>query len=102
MSRARDGPVNQGHACVKGRFAHGYLDSRERLTRPPLRRDGRLEPGGWDKALGHVAQCLSAAVAADGTDAVAAISSARATGSGDGEVADDRCCGRSPTRGANS
>lgn len=24
---ARDGPVNQGHACVKGRFAHGYLTS---------------------------------------------------------------------------
>lgn len=76
---ARDGPVNQGHACVKGRFAHGYLTSPERLTRPLLRRDGRLEPVGWDEALGRVAQGMRAAVAAGGANAVAAISSARAT-----------------------
>ncbi|WP_326751275.1 formate dehydrogenase subunit alpha [Streptomyces hirsutus] len=76
---ARDGPVNRGHACVKGRFAHGFLTSPERLTRPLLRRDGRLEPVGWDEALGHVARGLHAAVAAGGPDAVAAISSARAT-----------------------
>ncbi|KES09098.1 formate dehydrogenase [Streptomyces toyocaensis] len=76
---ARDGPVNRGHACVKGRFAHGYLTSSERLTRPLLRRDGRLEPVGWDEALGHVARGLRAAVAAGGPDSVAAISSARAT-----------------------
>ncbi|WP_329461980.1 formate dehydrogenase subunit alpha [Streptomyces sp. NBC_01431] len=76
---ARDGPVNQGHACVKGRFAHGYLTSAERLTRPLLRRDGRLEPASWDEALDHIARGLREAVAAGGADAVAAISSARAT-----------------------
>lgn len=76
---ARDGPVNQGHACVKGRFAHGYLASPERLTWPLLRRDGRLEPVSWDEALAHVARGLHAAVAVGGPDAVAAISSARAT-----------------------
>ncbi|WP_256333316.1 formate dehydrogenase subunit alpha [Streptomyces sp. cf386] len=76
---ARDGPVNQGHACVKGRFAHGYLTSPDRLTRPLLRRNGRLEPVGWDEALGHVARGLSEAADTGGPDAVAAISSARAT-----------------------
>ncbi|MDX3633403.1 formate dehydrogenase subunit alpha [Streptomyces europaeiscabiei] len=76
---ARDGPVNQGHACVKGRFAHGYLTSPARISRPLLRRDGRLEPVGWDEALGHVARGLRAAVDTGGPDAVAAISSARAT-----------------------
>jgi formate dehydrogenase major subunit len=76
---ARDGPVNQGHACVKGRFAHGFRTSPERLTRPLLRRGGALEPVGWDEALGHVARGLRAAVDAGGPDAVAAISSARAT-----------------------
>ncbi|MGW0885473.1 formate dehydrogenase subunit alpha [Streptomyces sp. NPDC002671] len=76
---ARDGSVNQGHACVKGRFAHGYLTSPERLTRPLLRRDGRLEPVSWDEALGLAARGLRAAVDTDGPDAVAAISSARAT-----------------------
>ncbi|MBG0816664.1 formate dehydrogenase subunit alpha [Planomonospora sp. ID82291] len=76
---ARDGPVNQGHACVKGRFAHGFRTSPERLTRPLLRRDGRLEPVDWAEALDHAARGLRAAVAAGGPDAVAAISSARAT-----------------------
>ncbi|WSQ98205.1 formate dehydrogenase subunit alpha [Streptomyces sp. NBC_01210] len=76
---ARDSPVNRGHACVKGRFAHGYLTSSERLTRPLLRRDGHLEPVGWDEALGHVARGLREAVDTGGPDAVAAISSARAT-----------------------
>ncbi|MDF3147760.1 formate dehydrogenase subunit alpha, partial [Streptomyces sp. T21Q-yed] len=76
---ARDGPVNQGHACVKGRFAHGYLTSSERLTRPLLRRHGRLESVGWDEALGHVARGLREAADTGGPDTVAAISSARAT-----------------------
>ncbi|GII94384.1 formate dehydrogenase subunit alpha [Sinosporangium siamense] len=76
---AADGPVNRGHACVKGRFAHGYLRSGDRLTRPLLRRGGRLEPVDWDEALGHIAEGLRAAVAQGGPDAVAAISSARAT-----------------------
>ncbi|GGZ95928.1 formate dehydrogenase subunit alpha [Streptomyces bluensis] len=76
---ARDGPVNQGHACVKGRFAHGFRTSPERLTRPLLRRGGALEAVGWDEALNHIARGLQAAVGAGGPDAVAAISSARAT-----------------------
>ncbi|WP_285589773.1 formate dehydrogenase subunit alpha [Herbidospora sp. NBRC 101105] len=74
-----NGPVNRGHACVKGRFAHGFLGSPERLTRPLLRRDGRLEPVTWKEALEYIARGLRDAVAAGGPDAVAAISSARAT-----------------------
>ncbi|WP_364703473.1 formate dehydrogenase subunit alpha [Streptomyces ossamyceticus] len=76
---ARDGPVNRGHACVKGRFSHGFRTSPERLTRPLLRRGGVLEPVDWDEALVHVARGLRAAVDAGGPDSVAAISSARAT-----------------------
>lgn len=76
---ALDGPVNRGHACVKGRFAHGFAVSPERLTTPLLRRGGRLEPVDWDTAAAVVARGLSEAVAAGGPDAVAAISSARAT-----------------------
>ncbi|MGW3401417.1 formate dehydrogenase subunit alpha [Streptomyces zhihengii] len=76
---ARDGPVNRGHACVKGRFAHGYLTSSERLAEPLVRRGGALTRVGWDEALGVVASGLRAAVGQGGPDAVAAISSARAT-----------------------
>ncbi|MEF2524744.1 MULTISPECIES: formate dehydrogenase subunit alpha [Streptomyces] len=77
---ALDGPVNRGHACVKGRFAHGFAVSPERLTTPLLRQDdGRLEPVGWDTAAAHVARRLADAISAGGPDSVAAISSARAT-----------------------
>ncbi len=77
---ARDGPVNRGHACVKGRFAHGFAVSEERLTTPLLRgADGRLEPVTWETAAAHIARRLAAAVRAYGPDSVAAISSARAT-----------------------
>ncbi|MCB5163847.1 formate dehydrogenase subunit alpha [Streptomyces bambusae] len=76
---APDGPVNHGHACAKGRFAHGFAVSPERLTTPLLRQDGRLVPVDWDTAVAHLARRLTEAVAAGGPDSVAAISSARAT-----------------------
>ncbi|MFJ3099392.1 formate dehydrogenase subunit alpha [Streptomyces hydrogenans] len=76
---ARDGPVNRGHACVKGRFSYGYLTSAERLTEPLVRRDGALTPASWDEAIGVVADGLRAAVGRGGARSVAAISSARAT-----------------------
>jgi formate dehydrogenase alpha subunit len=79
VSPALDGPVNRGHACVKGRFAHGFLTSPERLTHPLLRRNGRLEQVSWEQALDHVAGGFRAAVASGGPEAVGAISSARAT-----------------------
>ncbi|GAA1636168.1 formate dehydrogenase subunit alpha [Nonomuraea maheshkhaliensis] len=76
---AKDGPVNRGHACVKGRFSHGFLRSPERLTEPLLRRGSDLEPVSWGEALDHIAHGLRAAIAEAGPDSVAAISSARAT-----------------------
>jgi formate dehydrogenase major subunit len=79
ITPALDGPVNRGHACVKGRFAHAFARSRDRLTRPLVRRDGRLQLATWDEALGLVGQKLRRIIDEHGPDAVAAISSARAT-----------------------
>ncbi|MDP4510015.1 formate dehydrogenase subunit alpha [Nonomuraea turcica] len=79
VTPAHDGPVNRGHACVKGRFAHAFHRSPERLTRPLLRRGTRLEPVTWPEALDHIAHGLRTAIDQAGPDAVAAISSARAT-----------------------
>ncbi|HEX7746312.1 MAG TPA: molybdopterin-dependent oxidoreductase, partial [Micromonosporaceae bacterium] len=75
-------PVNRGHACVKGRFAHAFSRSGDRLTTPLLRRGGRdgpLEPASWDEALSEVAARLSAICDRYGPDSVGMISSARAT-----------------------
>jgi formate dehydrogenase major subunit len=79
VTPALDGPVNRGHACVKGRFAHGFATAPDRLTTPLLRRSGSLEPASWEEALELIGQRLQRIVADDGPDAVAAISSARAT-----------------------
>lgn len=76
---ARDGAVNRGHACVKGRFAHGFVRSGDRLDTPLVRRDGRLVPVSWEEALGLVAGTWRRIGAEQGPDAIAAISSARAT-----------------------
>jgi formate dehydrogenase major subunit len=79
VTPAREGGVNRGHACVKGRFAHGFVRSPERLTDPLLRRGGTLEPASWDVALQFVGAELSRIRATHGPDSIAAISSARAT-----------------------
>ncbi len=72
-------PTNRGHACVKGRFAHGFIRSGDRLTTPLLRRNGQLEPASWDEAISFVAGELKRIRDEHGPNAIAAISSARAT-----------------------
>ena len=79
ISPTRGAPVNRGHACVKGRFAHGFLRAPDRLRSPLVRRNGDLEEVGWDEALGYVAERLGGIVKRHGPRAVGAISSARAT-----------------------
>lgn len=77
-----DGPVNRGHACVKGRFAHAYTRSRERLTTPLIRDGGRnspLRPASWQEALTVAATRLAAIRDHHGPEAIGMISSARAT-----------------------
>ncbi|MCC6650867.1 MAG: formate dehydrogenase subunit alpha [Candidatus Eisenbacteria bacterium] len=53
---AAGSPVNHGHLCVKGRFAHGFSRHPERLTTPLVRKNGELVPATWDEALGVIAE----------------------------------------------
>ncbi|TWD84597.1 formate dehydrogenase major subunit [Kribbella amoyensis] len=73
---AMDGSVNRGHACAKGRFAHGFVHSPDRLRTPLVRRNGRLAESTWDEALDLVADHLRRI---PDPDRFAVISSARAT-----------------------
>ncbi|QIZ38688.1 formate dehydrogenase subunit alpha [Saccharopolyspora sp. ASAGF58] len=72
-------PVNRGHACIKGRFAHAFTRAEDRLTTPLLRRDGQLVETTWHEALTTIAQRLTDIRDRHGPDAIAMISSARAT-----------------------
>jgi formate dehydrogenase alpha subunit len=48
-----------GMLCVKGRFATGFVHSRDRVTSPLVKREGRWVTVGWDEALEAAAQGLA-------------------------------------------
>jgi predicted molibdopterin-dependent oxidoreductase YjgC len=54
-----DGPVNQGQACVKGRFGIvEFVHHPQRLTSPLIRRNGEFTEASWEEALELVASKL--------------------------------------------
>ncbi|MCK5098803.1 MAG: molybdopterin-dependent oxidoreductase, partial [Desulfobacteraceae bacterium] len=50
----RNGPVNKGRLCVKGRFGLTFPNHPDRLTTPLVRENGKFAPTSWDKALNMV------------------------------------------------
>jgi len=77
---ARDAPVNRGHLCVKGRYAHGFVHAADRQTQPMIRdHDGEWRPVSWDEAVTTATGGLRAALDAGGPGAVGVLGSARAT-----------------------
>ena len=79
ISPAADGPANKGHTCLKGRFAHQFTRSRDRLTAPLIREHGELRPASWDEALDRIAAELQRISAQHGADAIAGLASSRGT-----------------------
>jgi formate dehydrogenase alpha subunit len=76
---AADSPVNHGHLCAKGRYAHGFQSSADRLTTPLLRRAGRLVPVSWAEAITWLADRLQTIRDTAGPDALGAMTSSRST-----------------------
>jgi formate dehydrogenase alpha subunit len=76
---ARAAAVNRGQLCAKGRYAHAWQRSPERLERPLLRRGERFEPVSWDDALGFIAARLDAIHRTHGPDALGVLTSSRST-----------------------
>jgi formate dehydrogenase alpha subunit len=55
----REGPVNRGSLCVKGRFGIAeFVGHPERLTSPLIKKNGELKEASWDEALEMVAKKL--------------------------------------------
>lgn len=74
-----DAEVNQGHTCLKGRYAWRFYNHPERLNTPLVRKNGELQPASWDEAYQYLAEKLLAIKAQHGSDAIAGISSSRCT-----------------------
>ncbi len=74
-----DAEVNQGHTCLKGRYAFKFYDHPDRLRSPLIKKDGAFEPVSWKEAYDHIAEQLTDIKEAHGADAIAGISSSRCT-----------------------
>lgn len=74
-----DAEVNQGHTCLKGRYAFSFYNHPDRITSPLIRKNGELEPVTWDEAYDYIADKLTLIKDEHGPDAIAGISSARCT-----------------------
>jgi formate dehydrogenase major subunit len=77
----KHGGANEGHSCVKGRFAWGYATHAERITRPMIR-SAITDPWrevSWAEAIAHAAGEFRRIQAAHGRDSIGAISSSRCT-----------------------
>ncbi|MBN8693801.1 MAG: formate dehydrogenase subunit alpha [Bacteroidetes bacterium] len=71
--------ANQGHTCLKGRFAFSFYNHPERLRTPLIKRNGKFESATWDEAYDFIANKLTEIKNKNGADAIAGISSARCT-----------------------
>ncbi|MGB5647208.1 MAG: formate dehydrogenase subunit alpha, partial [Muriicola sp.] len=74
-----DAEVNQGHTCLKGRFAFKFYNHPERLDSPMIRRNGTLEKVSWDEAYDYITEKFTHYKETYGPDSMAGISSSRCT-----------------------
>ncbi|MGB1538570.1 MAG: formate dehydrogenase subunit alpha [Pseudomonadales bacterium] len=77
----KNGAANQGHSCVKGRFAFGYATHSERVTSPMIREsiDAPWQTVSWERALTFTAERIRAIQSQHGRDSVGGITSSRCT-----------------------
>src|ERR671913_197696 len=77
----KDGKANRGHSCVKGRFAWGYANHRERILKPMIREtiDQPWREVTWDVAIERVASEFKRLQAKHGRLAIGGITSSRCT-----------------------
>jgi len=77
----KDGQANEGHACVKGRFAWGYATHKDRILKPMIRAkitDPWREVS-WEEAIGYAASQFKRIQAEHGKDSIGGIVSSRCT-----------------------
>ena len=81
MMPYRDGKANRGHSCVKGRFAYGYANHKDRILKPMIR-EKITDPWrevSWEEAISHTASEFKRIQAQHGRGAIGGITSSRCT-----------------------
>ncbi|ONI84445.1 formate dehydrogenase subunit alpha [Actinosynnema sp. ALI-1.44] len=77
----KDGGANEGHSCVKGRFAFGYATHPDRELEPMIRESitDEWQVVDWDTAIEHTARKLLEVQAQHGPGSIGGITSSRTT-----------------------
>ncbi len=77
----KEGKANRGHSCVKGRFAWGYVQHRDRILNPMIRAsiDQPWREVSWEEALAHAASEFQRIQAKHGRLSIGGITSSRCT-----------------------
>ena len=81
MVPAKVGKANEGHSCVKGRFAYGYATHKDRMTKPMIRK-AITDPWhevSWEEAIAYAAAEFKRIQAKYGKDSIGGITSSRCT-----------------------
>jgi len=77
----KDGQANEGHSCVKGRFAWGYASHKDRMLKPMIRKQitDPWQEVSWDEAINYAAGEFKRIQAQHGRDSIGGITSSRCT-----------------------
>src|SRR3954469_24602571 len=77
----KGGDANEGHSCVKGRFAFGYATHPDRQLNPMIREsiNDEWQVVDWDTAITYTAKKLLEVQARYGADSIGGITSSRTT-----------------------
>jgi NADH-quinone oxidoreductase subunit G len=71
--------TNGDFLCIKGRYAFDFANHEERLTRPLIRREGKLTPATWEEAFELIGKKFAEVRDRDGGSAIGVIGSTRTT-----------------------
>ena len=77
----KNGHANEGHSCVKGRFAFGYTTHPDRITKPMIRKsiDDPWKEVSWNEAIGYAASEFKRIQEKYGRDSIGGVTSSRCT-----------------------
>jgi formate dehydrogenase major subunit len=77
----KDGGANEGHSCVKGRFAWGYATHKDRVLSPLIREKitDPWRPVPWDEAISYAAKRFLEIQEKHGRGSIGGVTSSRCT-----------------------
>jgi formate dehydrogenase major subunit len=74
-----NGVPNEGMLCVKGKFAYQFINHKDRLKTPLIKKNGRFIEASWDEAYALIIEKITTLKEQYGSNVFSALSSARCT-----------------------